>query len=52
MNVILVNGSPRAGGCTFTGLSIIKEQLAESGVDAANIELPEEPPMVMTNFIR
>jgi hypothetical protein len=27
MKVVLVNGSPNANGCTFTGLSIIKEQL-------------------------
>ncbi|MDR1867374.1 MAG: flavodoxin family protein [Treponema sp.] len=34
MNVILVNGSPHAGGCTYTGLNIIKEQLAKNGVDS------------------
>jgi multimeric flavodoxin WrbA len=34
MNVLLINGSPRQKGCTFTGLNIIKEQLAENGVDS------------------
>ncbi|MDR1389922.1 MAG: flavodoxin family protein [Treponema sp.] len=34
MNVILINGSPRAKGCTYTGLCIIKEQLAKNGVDS------------------
>jgi multimeric flavodoxin WrbA len=34
MKVILVNGSPRANGCTYTGLSIIKEQLAKNGIDS------------------
>ncbi|MDL2318528.1 flavodoxin family protein [Eubacteriales bacterium OttesenSCG-928-A19] len=27
MKVVLVNGSPNANGCTFTGLSIIRERL-------------------------
>jgi multimeric flavodoxin WrbA len=43
MNVILVNGSPRAGGCTFTGLSIIKEQLAENGVDSEIYQVGTKP---------
>jgi len=34
MKVVLVNGSPNANGCTFTGLGIIKEQLAANGVDS------------------
>ena len=34
MKVLLINGSPNEKGCTFTGLSIIKEQLALSGVDS------------------
>jgi len=34
MKVVLVNGSPNANGCTFTGLSIIKDQLAANGVDS------------------
>jgi multimeric flavodoxin WrbA len=43
MKVILVNGSPRAKGCTYTGLSIIKEQLAESGVDSEIYQVGAKP---------
>ncbi len=34
MKVVVGNGSPNAKACTFTGQSIIKEQLAENGVDS------------------
>lgn len=43
MKVVLVNGSPNANGCTFTGLSIIKEQLAESGVDSKIYQVGRKP---------
>jgi len=43
MKVILVNGSPRANGCTFTGLSIIKEQLAKNGVDSEIFQVGNKP---------
>jgi multimeric flavodoxin WrbA len=43
MNVVLVNGSPRANGCTYTGLSIIKEQLAEHGVDSEIFQVGNKP---------
>ncbi|MHC6204092.1 flavodoxin family protein [Breznakiellaceae bacterium SP9] len=43
MNVILINGSPRPKGCTFTGLSIIKDQLAENGVDGAIYQVGAKP---------
>jgi multimeric flavodoxin WrbA len=43
MNVILVNGSPREKGCTFTGLSIIKEQLAKNGVDSEIYQVGNKP---------
>jgi len=43
MKVVLVNGSPRAKGCTFTGLSIIKEQLAENGVDSEIFQVGNKP---------
>jgi multimeric flavodoxin WrbA len=43
MNVILINGSPRQNGCTFTGLSIIKEQLAENGVDSTIYQVGNKP---------
>jgi multimeric flavodoxin WrbA len=43
MNVILINGSPRQNGCTFTGLNIIKEQLAENGVDSTIYQVGTKP---------
>ncbi len=43
MNVILINGSPRANGCTYTGLSIIKEQLAENGIDSTIYQVGNKP---------
>lgn len=43
MKVILVNGSPNSNGCTFTGLSIIKEELAKSGVDSEIFQVGNKP---------
>ena len=43
MKVILVNGSPRADGCTFTGLGIIKEQLAKQEVDSEVFQVGNKP---------
>jgi len=43
MKVILINGSPNSNGCTFTGLSIIKEQLAENGVDSEIFQVGKKP---------
>ena len=43
MKVVLVNGSPNANGCTFTGLSIIKEQLAKNGVDSEIFQVGKKP---------
>jgi multimeric flavodoxin WrbA len=43
MKVVLVNGSPNANGCTFTGLSIIKEQLAKHGVDSEIFQVGKKP---------
>jgi len=43
MKVILVNGSPNKNGCTFTGLSIIKEQLEKNGVEAEIIQVGNKP---------
>ena len=43
MKVVLVNGSPNANGCTFTGLSIIKEQLASQGVDSDIYQVGKQP---------
>ena len=43
MKVVLVNGSPNENGCTFTGLSIIKEQLALNGVDSEIFQVGKKP---------
>ena len=43
MKVVMVNGSPNANGCTFTGLSIIKEQLAKNGVDSEIFQVGKKP---------
>ena len=43
MKVVLVNGSPNANGCTFTGLSIIKEQLATQGVESEIFQVGSKP---------
>lgn len=43
MKVVLVNGSPNANGCTFTGLSIIREQLAGQGVDSEIFQVGKKP---------
>jgi multimeric flavodoxin WrbA len=43
MKVLLINGSPRAKGCTYTGLCIIKEQLASNGVDSEIYQVGNKP---------
>jgi len=43
MKVVLVNGSPNANGCTFTGLSIVREQLALHCVDAEIYQVGKKP---------
>jgi multimeric flavodoxin WrbA len=43
MKVVMVNGSPNPNGCTFTGLSIIKEQLAKNSVDSEIFQVGKKP---------
>ena len=43
MKVVMINGSPNEKGCTFTGLSIIKEQLAKHGIDSEIYHVGKEP---------
>ena len=43
MKVVLVNGSPNASGCTFTGLRIIQEQLAANGVASEIFQVGNKP---------
>ncbi|MCL2380628.1 MAG: flavodoxin family protein [Treponema sp.] len=43
MKVVLVNGSPNRNGCTFTGLSIIKEQLEKNNVNSEIYQVGNKP---------
>ena len=43
MKVVLLNGSPNANGCTYTGLSIIQKQLAVHGVDSEIFQAGKKP---------
>lgn len=43
MKVLLINGSPNAHGCTYTGLSEIAQTLQEEGVQAEIIQLGKKP---------
>ncbi|MDD3335284.1 MAG: flavodoxin family protein [Eubacteriales bacterium] len=42
MKVLLVNGSPREKGCTYTALSEIKNELERDGVEAEIIHIGNE----------
>lgn len=43
MRVILINGSPREDGCTYTGLRIVKEQLEKNGVEGTIYHVGAKP---------
>lgn len=43
MRVILINGSPRENGCTYTGLRIVKEQLEKNGVEGTIYHVGTKP---------
>lgn len=43
MKVLLVNGSPRAAGCTFTALSEVAETLQEEGIGTEIFQLGTKP---------
>jgi len=43
MNVLLINGSPHADGCTFTALSEIASTLREESVDSEIFQLGRKP---------
>lgn len=42
MNVLMVNGSRRAKGCTYTALGIVGEELAKEGIDTEIIHVTDE----------
>ena len=43
MNVLLINGSPHADGCTYTALSEIASTLREESVDSEIFQLGRKP---------
>jgi len=43
MNVLLVNGSPRPAGCTFTALSEVAKTLNEEGIETSFFQLGVKP---------
>ncbi|MDR0599870.1 MAG: flavodoxin family protein [Treponema sp.] len=43
MDVILFNGSPNEKGCTYTGLTIIKDQLEANGLTSEIVQVGREP---------
>ncbi len=43
MKVILVNGSPRKNGCTYTALCEVKETLEKNGIDAEIFQVGAKP---------
>ena len=43
MKVIMLNGRPHKGGCTYTALSIVAEELKNQGIDSEIIWLGNGP---------
>ena len=43
MKVILLNGSPKAKGCTYTGLKIIEEELVGQGIEVKFYDVSNKP---------
>lgn len=52
MKVILINGSPREKGCTFTALSEIKEELSRNEIDSEIIYIGSVEKSVDKNFVK
>ena len=42
MKVLLVNGSPKAKGCTFTALAEIAKELENNGIDTEIFHIGQE----------
>lgn len=43
MRVVMINGSPNAGGCTYTGLKIMQERFQEQGIDSVIYQIGHKP---------
>ena len=49
MKTLLINGSPRPRGCTYTALTELKKTLEAEDIE---VELLHKEPMIFTNFHR
>lgn len=43
MKVLMINGSPRENGCTYTALSEVAKALAEAGIDSEIVHIGKKP---------
>ncbi len=43
MKVLMINGSCRANGCTFTALSVVADALKEEGIDSEIVQMGGAP---------
>lgn len=43
MKVLLINGSPKARGCTHSALAVVKEQLEQAGLQTEMIHVGHKP---------
>ena len=43
MKVLLLNGSPKAAGCTFTGLIVVTEELKKFGIETEIFQIGKAP---------
>ncbi|MDO5861491.1 MAG: flavodoxin family protein [Thermoplasmata archaeon] len=44
MKVLLLNGSPRAKGCTYTALNEVAEELARQGIESEIVHVKQDTP--------
>ncbi len=43
MKVLLINGSPKANGCTYTALSVVAEELNKNGIETEIFQVGMKP---------
>ena len=43
MKVLLINGSPRARGCTYTALCVVEDSLKEEGINTEIFHIGTQP---------
>ena len=47
MKVLMINGSPHAGGCSAGGLQIMEDILNKQGIETIRINVPADCPSCM-----